>query len=146
MSGGSIQAGLSVYDGRGLKPGEFHLWHWLHWFRRRDYARRRGAAIAGRFSRSKPVAMTVIFTSSPMASFITTPKLICTSSFCGGVADQGAGFIHLVQAQPAGSSDVDQHSACAAHAAGFHQRATDRLLGRDTAAFSPLAEAVPIMA
>ena len=36
---------------------------------------------SGTLSRWKPVAITVIFTWSPISSSITTPKLICTSSF-----------------------------------------------------------------
>src|SRR5579862_8778178 len=42
-----------------------------------------------------------------------------------GFANQRAGFVHFVQAEAAGAGDVDEDSARATDAAGFHQRATD---------------------
>ena len=83
------------------------------------------------YSRSKPVAITVIFTSSPMASFSTTPKLICTSSFSAASRISVQASFTSCRPRRAGAGDVDQHAARAAHAAGFHQRATDGLLRRD---------------
>jgi len=66
--------------------------------------------------------------------------------FSGG-ADQRAGFVDLVQAERAGTGDVDQNAAAPRNAAGVE--AAGKLMAfraAITAAFSPAAVAVPIMA
>ena len=90
--------------------------------------------------------MTVTFTVSPSASLITMPKLICTSSLCGRLADQRAGFVHIVQAQFVGSGDVDQHAAAPLHPAFFHQRPADGLPSGFERGVLAGAVAVPIIA
>ena len=78
----------------------------------------------------KPVAITVIFTASPIDSFRMTPKLICTSSH--SAASRMIEQASLTSCSPrlAGTGDVDQDAARAGDAGVLEQRATDGLPGR----------------
>ena len=105
-----------------------------------------GAPTAARLSRWKPVAITVIFTSSFMRFVHDHAEVDLRVFVRRGAADQRAGFVDVVQAQLAGAGDVDQHAARALHAAFFHQRRTDGLARGFDGRVLAVADAVPIMA
>ena len=77
-----------------------------------------GRSKNGRFSGWNPVAMTVTLTRvSHSSRSEMTPKLICASSQSGGLADDRAGLVDLVQSELAGAGDIDQDAARSGDAA-----------------------------
>jgi hypothetical protein len=58
-----------------------------------------------------------------MDSFMAAPKFDLHVFAIGGFADDGASLVDLVQPQPAGAADIDEHAARAADARIFEQRA-----------------------
>ena len=72
--------------------------------------------------RSKPAAMTVTRTSSPMLSSITAPKMMLASGWATRVDDLGR-LVHLEQPQVGAAGDVEQDAPRALDR-GLEQRAT----------------------